>query len=252
MIELYPAVDILDGKAVRLTQGDFQESKVYDEDPCAAAEAWVSAGARALHVVDLDGAREGSPRNLAHLGKIADAVDVPVQYGGGLRTIAAIEQAFDAGAEKAILGTAAVAEPAMLREALGRWPGKVLVSIDARGGKVSTAGWTQTLASDAVDLARSLVAAGASSLVCTDVDKDGMLEGPSLHRVRELCSAVEAAARDRGTVEASLICSGGVGTLAHLQALQDLHQPALRGVIVGKALYERRFTIQQALAVLDA
>ncbi len=240
-ITLYPAIDILDGKAVRLVKGDFDAKKVYDEDPLQAAAAWVADGASHLHVVDLDGAREGEPRNLSHLWRIAQRTGVPVQYGGGLRTLQAVEEALQAGAARVVLGTAAFTDPRFLEQALGRWPGQVLVSVDARGGRVTTSGWTQTSASAVADAISELTQRGARDLVYTDVDRDGMLEGPDVARLSELV-AVAAGAR--------LIYSGGIGALSDLDALAALPQGSLAGVIVGKALYEKRFSVAQALQAL--
>lgn len=239
---LYPAIDIMGGSAVRLTKGDFAARKVYDEDPLAAARAWAQAGARALHVVDLDGARAGEPVNLEQVRRIAEELEVPVQLGGGLRTPEALQAAFAAGAERAILGTAAFTDPDLLVAALERHGSeRVLVSVDVRGGKVATAGWTETTSTGAVQAVVGLRERGVEELVFTNVDRDGMLEGPDLEQVREV-----ARAADGGRV----LYSGGIGELADLRALAELGEPALTGVIVGKALYERRFTVQEALGVL--
>lgn len=238
---LYPAVDILGGRAVRLTKGDFDDRKVYEQDPFDAAASWVSQGASHLHVVDLDGAKAGQPCNLPHLRRIAAELHVPVQYGGGLRSAQAIEQALAAGASRAILGTAAFNDPQLLGDALQRWPGQVLVSVDSRGGRVATAGWTQTSDMTTVAAIEALVAHGASELVHTDVDRDGMLDGPDMRGVRAVARAASGG---------SLIYSGGIGALEDLQGLVSLREPSLSGVIVGKALYEGRFTIADALSVL--
>jgi phosphoribosylformimino-5-aminoimidazole carboxamide ribotide isomerase len=240
-VKLYPAIDMLGGKAVRLVKGDFDAKKVYDEDPLAAARGWVAAGARCLHVVDLDGARAGAPANLAHLERIAGNLGVPIQFGGGLRSLEAIGEAIEAGAERVILGTAAFTDPTLLERALARWPGRVLVSVDVREGRVATAGWTETIDGDPLEVIAELAQRGASELVYTNVDRDGMLEGPDLEEV----------ARVAEVVSASFVYSGGIGQLADLQGLADLHASSLAGVIVGKALYERRFTIVEALAALD-
>ncbi|HVR05721.1 MAG TPA: 1-(5-phosphoribosyl)-5-[(5-phosphoribosylamino)methylideneamino]imidazole-4-carboxamide isomerase [Solirubrobacteraceae bacterium] len=239
---LYPAIDIMGGNAVRLTQGDFEARKVYDVDPLAAARAWARAGARALHVVDLDGARAGRPVNLEHVRRITGELQAPVQLGGGLRSLRALEQAFAAGARRAILGTAAFSDQNLLDAALERYgPERVLVSVDVRGGKVATAGWTETSAMGAVQAVTELRARGVQELVFTDVDRDGMLGGPDLGVVGEVVRAA-----DGGRV----LYSGGIGQLEDLVALADLGEPSLAGVIVGKALYEERFTVEQALAVL--
>jgi phosphoribosylformimino-5-aminoimidazole carboxamide ribotide isomerase len=239
-VKLYPAIDMLGGKAVRLVKGDFDAKKVYDEDPLSAAAGWVEEGARYLHVVDLDGARQGSPSNLHHLRRIASELGVPVQFGGGLRSAQSISNALDAGAERVILGTGALTNPGFLKDALERWPGKVLVSVDTRGGKVATAGWTDTIDLTAEEVVAELWEQGASELVYTNVDRDGMLGGPDLEEVGRLARAV------RGSV----IYSGGIGALADLEGLAALGAPSLHGVIVGKALYERRFTVAQARVVL--
>lgn len=240
-MKLYPAIDMLGGHAVRLVKGDFDAKKIYDEDPLSAAHGWVEEGARYLHVVDLDGAKQGAPANLHHLRRIASELGVPVQFGGGLRTPHAVSDAFDAGATRVILGTAAFTDPGFLTDTLERFPGQVLVSVDTRGGKVSTAGWTETLDLTTTAVVERLWHQGASDLVYTNVDRDGMLEGPDLAEVGDIVCHV------RG----SLIYSGGIGALADLEGLAALKAPQLEGVIVGKALYERRFTVAEALSVLD-
>jgi phosphoribosylformimino-5-aminoimidazole carboxamide ribotide isomerase len=238
---LYPAIDILDAGAVRLVKGEFDAKKVYDEDPLSAARGWVEAGARRLHVVDLDGARAGRPINLAHVRRIAAELGVPVQLGGGLRTLEAVAEALAAGAQRAILGTAAFTDPDLLERALAEHgPQRIAVSVDVRGGRVATAGWTQTTQLTAQQVVGELHERGASELIYTDVDRDGMLEGPDLEEVRTVARAV------RGR----LLYSGGIGALGDLEGLAALEEPRLAGVIVGKALYERRFTVAQAHAAL--
>ena len=238
---LYPAIDILDGSAVRLVKGDFDAKKVYDEDPLAAARGWTEAGAGYLHVVDLDGAKTGAPVNLEHLRRIAGELGVPVQYGGGLRSAQAVSDALQAGAARVILGTAAFTQTGLLEQALGEHgPERVLVSVDVRGGHVTTAGWTETTKITTEAVIGSLAERGARKLVFTNVDRDGMLEGPDLEEVRRVAEAVQG----------SLIYSGGIGQLVDLEGLAGLREPSLEGVIVGKALYERRFTVAQAQAAL--
>ncbi len=239
---LYPAIDILGGSAVRLVKGDFDAKKVYDSDPLAAARGWTGAGAQRLHVVDLDGAREGRPVNLDHLARIATELGVPVQYGGGLRTLDAVGEALDAGAQRAILGTAAFRDPELLDAALARWPERIVVSVDVRGGRVTTAGWTEGTELTAEAVIRSLHERGARELVFTNVDRDGMLEGPDLGEVDRVARAVQG----------RMIYSGGIGSLADLEGLAALGRTSLAGVIVGKALYEERFTVPEALAALGA
>jgi phosphoribosylformimino-5-aminoimidazole carboxamide ribotide isomerase len=246
-MNLYPAIDMLDGKAVRLVKGDFEAKKVYDEDPLSAASEWVRAGAKRLHVVDLDGAKAGSPANLDHVGRIVKELGAPVQFGGGLRSLTAIEDVFAIGVERAILGTAAFTDETLLDQALAHWPGRVLVSVDVRGGRVATAGWTETIDGGPREIIGELAARGARELVYTNVDRDGMLEGPDLQEVARVAEAVGAGAE---AVPGSFVYSGGIGSLADLEGLASLHAPALSGVIVGKALYERRFTIHEARVAL--
>ena len=241
-MNLYPAIDILDGCAVRLVKGDFEARTVYDEDPLSAAHGWVDAGATYLHVVDLDGARSGAPVNLEHLRRIADELGVPVQYGGGLRSVTAIDDALAAGAARVILGTAAFTQTGLLEQALSEHgPERVLVSVDVRGGRVTTAGWTETTEITTESVIDSLARRGASRLVFTNVDRDGMLEGPDLEEVRQVLQAASGG---------SVIYSGGIGRLEDLERLAGLGESSLDGAIVGKALYERRFTVAQALAAL--
>jgi phosphoribosylformimino-5-aminoimidazole carboxamide ribotide isomerase len=239
-MNLYPAIDMLGGKAVRLTKGDFDARKVYDEDPLSAASEWVQAGAKHLHLVDLDGARAGRPANLDHVGRIVRELGVPVQLGGGLRSLTAIEEVFAIGVERAILGTAAFTDETLLGEALGYWPGKVLVSVDVRGGRVATAGWTETIDGSPSEIIAELAVRGARELLYTNVDRDGMLQGPDLREVGRVAEAVLG----------SFVYSGGIGSLADLEGLASLDAPALGGVIVGKALYERRFTVPEAQIAL--
>src|SRR5690349_18785599 len=237
---LYPAIDIADGQAVRLVQGDFAQQTVYRDSPLAAARAWVDAGARFLHVVDLDGARTGSPQSLAHLEQITTELDVPVQYGGGLRSLGAVRDALRAGAERVILGTAAFKDIDFLDDVLGAYRERTIVSVDTRGGKVSTSGWQETTKMPAEAVIERLQNRGVRSFIYTDVDRDGMLGGIDLEGVKRIAQVV------RGR----FIYSGGIGSLEDLRGLRDLRQVNLGGVIAGKALYEGRFTIaegQQAL-----
>jgi phosphoribosylformimino-5-aminoimidazole carboxamide ribotide isomerase len=238
---LYPAIDISDGKAVRLVQGDFNEKTVYEDSPVEAARAWVDAGARFLHVVDLDGARTGSPKSLHHLEQIAHELHVPVQYGGGLRSLPAVRDALRAGAERVILGTAAYTDIDFLDDVLGAFRERVIVSVDTRGGNVSTSGWQETTQMPAGAVIERLQNRGVRSFVYTNVDRDGMLEGPDLDEVKRIASVV------RGR----FIYSGGIGKIEDLVGLAALRQVNLGGVIVGKALYERRFTIAEAQQALS-
>jgi phosphoribosylformimino-5-aminoimidazole carboxamide ribotide isomerase len=245
-VRLYPAIDILGGNAVRLVMGDFDAKKVYDEDPLSAARGWVAAGADYLHVVDLDGAKAGQPVNLEHLRRVAVDAGVPVQYGGGLRTARAVADALDAGAERVILGTVAFADPELLHEVLEtHGPERVLVGVDVRGGRVATHGWLRSTDIQARDAFAELGQRGARHFVFTNIDHDGMLDGANRDEVAWVA---------RAAGEGSVIFSGGIGQLEDLHALaglrEELSLDALTGVIVGTALYEKRFTVAQAKAAL--
>ncbi len=238
---LYPAIDIADGRAVRLVQGDFAAETVYADSPLEAARAWVQAGARYLHVVDLDGARTGAPQNLHHVAAIAGQLGVPVQVGGGLRSVEAVRDAIAAGAARVILGTAAFTDVDFLDEVVAEFGDRTVVSIDTRGGFVSTAGWTHTTDMPAADVIERMQDRGVRTFVFTNVDKDGLLGGPDVDEVRAIAQVV------RGR----FMYSGGIGRKEDLAALAALRQVNLTGVIAGKALYERRFTIAEGQAALD-
>jgi phosphoribosylformimino-5-aminoimidazole carboxamide ribotide isomerase len=238
---LYPAIDISEGKAVRLVRGDFNEKTVYEDSPLEAARAWVQAGARFLHVVDLDGARTGTPKSLHHLEQITQNLNVPVQYGGGLRSLPAVRDALRAGAERVILGTAAYTDIDFLDDVLGAFRERLIVSVDTRGGNVSTSGWQETTQMPAEAVIERLQNRGVRSFVYTNVDRDGMLEGPDLEEVKRIAAVV------RGR----FLYSGGIGQLDDLVGLAALRQVNLGGVIVGKALYEGRFTIREAQSALS-
>ena len=239
---LLPAVDIRGGQAVRLEQGEFDSEKVYDADPLDAARRWVGDGARALHVVDLDGARSGEPANLEHVGRICSEVNVPVQVGGGLRTIEAVRRTIEAGAARVVLGTAAFRDVDLLDTALAEYGDRVVVSVDVRGGMLAASGWTEQTELPVDPVIERLGARGVRRFVYSSIERDGMLEGPDLEGVSAVAAAV------RGT----FVYSGGVASIDDLRALVELRQVNLGGVIVGKALYERRFTVADGQAVLDA
>ena len=238
---LLPAIDIIDGKAVRLLRGDFAQRTDYDADPLDAARRWVDAGARALHVVDLDGARTGEPANIAHVERIAGTLGVPVQVGGGLRTLESVRAVAEAGAARLILGTAAFRDPGFLDAAVSAFPEAVVVSIDARDGRVAAAGWTEDTDLSVAQALADLQARGVRQFVYSNIERDGMLSGPDLEGARAFAAGVQA----------SFVYSGGIGELSDLQALAELREPKLSGVIVGKAIYERRFDIGVAQDLLD-
>ena len=239
---LYPAIDIRGGKAVRLTHGRFDAETVYDDDPLEAARAWVEAGARFLHVVDLDGARSGAPAAIEQLRRIARGTGVPVQYGGGLRTVEAVRDALRAGAERVIVGTAALRDVDFLDDIVAAYGPRVIVSVDVRGGKIATAGWTQVTehAGERRDRAAARPRRAPRSSTPTPT-------ATARWRARRW----RTSRRSRRAVRGRFLYAGGIGSLEHLRALRELRQVNLSGVIVGKALYERRFTIAEAQAALD-
>jgi phosphoribosylformimino-5-aminoimidazole carboxamide ribotide isomerase len=238
---LLPAVDILDGNAVRLTKGDFEARTVYDADPLDAARRWVKDGARNLHVVDLDGARAGAPVNLEQIERIAGELDVSVQVGGGLRTVEAVRDVIDAGATRAVIGTAAYTDIDFLDEAVARFGERVVVSVDARNGLLAASGWSEQTQIPMASVVEQLGRRGVRRFVYSSIDHDGTLGGPDLDGARRIAAAV------RG----SFIYSGGISSLDDINELVGLRQVNLSGVIVGKALYEGRFTVSQARQVLD-
>ena len=238
---LLPAIDILDGHAVRLARGDFGHSTVYDQDPVEAARRWVASGARALHLVDLDGARSGIPSNLDHVARVTREVEVPVQVGGGLRRLEDVEAALDAGAARVVLGTAAYRDVDFLDGALSAYGERVTVSVDARRGRLAEAGWTEQTDIPAAAVFQRLSARGVRRFVYSSIERDGMLSGPDLDEVRSIA----------GVIRGSFIYSGGVGSVEDLRALAWLRQVNLSGVIVGKALYEKRFTVGEGQSALE-
>lgn len=238
---LLPAIDILGGKAVRLRRGAFDEQTVYDEDPFEAALRWVQEGARALHVVDLDGARAGEPVNLEHVRRIAREAGVAVQAGGGLRTIEAVEQLMLAGVQRVVIGTAAYRDLDLLDEAIARIGDRVVVSVDVRNGRLAGAGWLDQTELPVQAAIERLVARGVRRFVYSSIEQDGTLAGPDLEGIGQVAESV------RG----SFLYSGGVSSVADLRAVRELREVNLRGVIVGTALYERRFTVSEGQRALD-
>jgi phosphoribosylformimino-5-aminoimidazole carboxamide ribotide isomerase len=242
---LYPAIDIRGGRAVRLVQGDYDRETKFDADPVDAARRWAGQGARALHVVDLDGARSGRPESLEIVEEIVDTVGVPVQFGGGLRTAEAVDAALATGVERVVLGTAALTEPALVEALIAEHGGsRVVVAADSRGGRIAVEGWERGSEIETVDLIADLGGRGVGAFLYTPVEVDGTLSGPSLDGLSE----VEAAAATAG---AGLVYSGGVSSLDDLATLANLGLGALEGVIVGRALYDGRFDVGEGQGVLD-
>jgi phosphoribosylformimino-5-aminoimidazole carboxamide ribotide isomerase len=237
---LYPAIDIRGGKAVRLLEGDYARETTYDADPVDAALRWVDEGARFLHVVDLDGAKTGEPQNLDTIGRIADAVPFPIQVGGGLRDEESVLAVLRAGAERVVIGTAALRDPSFLARMLVHHNVRVVVSVDARDGKVSLSGWTESSDLDVADAVAELSERGVQRFLCTAIEVDGTMEGPAIAELNRVAAATEA----------WVLASGGVGNLDHLESLAHEAADNVEGVIVGRALYERRFTVAEGIAAL--
>jgi phosphoribosylformimino-5-aminoimidazole carboxamide ribotide isomerase len=243
-MDLYPAIDLRDGCCVRLYQGDYDRETVYAGDPVAQARAFAAEGAPWVHVVDLDAARTGEPRNYELVASVAAAVDVPVQCGGGVRNDAAADALLGRGVRRVVVGTAALERPDWVRSLAGRYPGRVAVGLDARDRDVAVRGWVQGSGHDLVDVARRFEDAGVAALVVTEIGRDGTLSGPALD---QLAAVLEATGVD-------VIASGGVGTLADLRTLSVLEVDGRRlaGTIVGRALYEGAFRVADAVATVEA
>ncbi|HMA15085.1 MAG TPA: 1-(5-phosphoribosyl)-5-[(5-phosphoribosylamino)methylideneamino]imidazole-4-carboxamide isomerase [Kiloniellaceae bacterium] len=237
---LFPAIDLKDGQAVRLLRGEMDSATVFNEDPAAQARAFAAAGFRWLHLVDLNGAFEGRPVNASAVEAILAAVDIPAQLGGGIRDMATIERWLALGIRRVILGTVAVKNPALVREACRAFPGRVVLGIDARGGKVATEGWAEVSEITALDLARRFEDAGAAAIVYTDIDRDGALQGANVAATRALAEAIST----------PVIASGGVASLDDLAALLAIEASGIEGVISGRALYDGRIDPKAALALL--
>ena len=238
MMDLYPAIDLLDGRCVRLYQGDYDRGTVYGDDPVAQALAFQAEGATWVHVVDLDAARTGEPRNRDVVAAIAGALDVPVQTGGGIRDVASAAALFDAGVQRVVLGTAALEDPDLVRRLAADHP--VAVGLDARGREVAVRGWLEGSGTDVLDLAVAFEDAGVQALVVTEISRDGTLEGPDTEGLAAVLAATGI----------PVIASGGVGTLDDLRVLAGLSagERTLEGAIVGRAVYEGAFTVAQAVA----
>ena len=237
---LYPAIDLRDGNCVRLLRGDYDQETVYGTDPVAQAQAFVDAGVEWLHVVDLDAARTGDPTNREVIGKICAAVDVPVQVGGGVRTVEAGQALFDCGVTRVVIGTAALEHPEVVRELAAA--NRVAVGLDAHGTEVATHGWTEKTGRTVSELAAEFADAGVDALVVTEISRDGTLEGPDTGGLAMLLADTEI----------PLIASGGVGTIADLEALAAVERNGRRfnGAIVGRAIYEGTVNVADALAAV--
>jgi len=236
---LYPAIDLKDGRAVRLVHGEMDQETVFNENPAAQALEFVAAGCKWLHLVDLNGAFAGEPVNAAPVEEILAQCRVPAQLGGGIRDMATIERWISRGLARVILGTVAVENPQLVRDAAREFPGKVAVGIDARHGKVATKGWAEETDVDATELAKSFEDAGVAAIIYTDINRDGAMKGPNVEETAALGNAVNI----------PVIASGGVSSLADLQALKACGAP-LNGAISGRALYDGAIDLKEALALM--
>lgn len=239
-MDVIPAIDLLDGRCVRLYQGDYQQSQVYNENPVEVARQWADEGATRLHLVDLDGAKQGKPVNLGTIEAIVKAISIPVQVGGGLRDRPSVAQLLNLGVERAILGTVAVENPSLVEELCRAFPGQIVVGIDARNGKVATRGWLETSEVLATTLAEQMAKLGVAAIIYTDIHRDGTLSGPNHEALRELANHLSI----------PIIASGGVSSLTDLLGLLALEPLGVTGVIVGKALYTGDVNLSEALRAI--
>lgn len=241
-MEVIPAIDLLSGKCVRLYQGNYQQSEVFDDRPERVARRWVEEGATRLHVVDLDGAKVGKTSNLEAIASIVAAADVPIQVGGGLRDRDSVSALLNLGVNRAILGTIAVEQPNLVRDLAAEFPQQILVGIDARNGRVATRGWLETSSVAATDLAQQMALMGVAGIIYTDIQRDGTLAGPNLEALREVASSVDI----------PIIASGGVSSVSDLLGLLGLASLGVEGVIVGKALYTGDVILKEALQAVGS
>jgi len=241
-MEVIPAIDLLDGRCVRLYQGDYTKAQVFNDNPTEVAKLWVDQGASRLHVVDLDGAKAGNPVNTKAIEEIVQTVSVPVQVGGGLRNRLGVTQLLSLGVEQVILGTIAVEEPSLVKQLCEEFPGKILVGIDARQGWVATRGWLETSEVTAIDLAEQMTKMGVAAIIYTDIHRDGTLTGPNLDTLRELAARVSI----------PVIASGGISSVTDLLSLLALEPLGVGSVIVGRALYTGDVSLKEAIQAVGS
>ncbi|KAF3887127.1 MULTISPECIES: 1-(5-phosphoribosyl)-5-[(5-phosphoribosylamino)methylideneamino]imidazole-4-carboxamide isomerase [Nostocales] len=236
-MEILPAIDLLEGRCVRLYQGDYERSQVFNENPVEVAKQWVEQGATRLHVVDLDGAKTGKPTNLAAIEAIAQEIAIPIQVGGGIREHSTAKQLLNLGVQRVILGTVAVEQPQLVQQLCQEFPEQIVVGIDARNGLVATRGWLETSEVSASQLAVQMQELGAAAIIYTDIHRDGTLSGPNLEALRAIAA----------TVTIPIIASGGVSSVTDLLSLLALEPQGVTGVIVGRALYTGDISLREAL-----
>lgn len=234
-----PAIDLKDGKCVRLEQGLMEKDTVFNDDPGAQARAWQDQGAELLHIVDLDGAFAGEPKNRSAIEAIIKAITIPAQLGGGIRDIATIEAYLSLGLSRVIIGTAAQRNPELVHEACAKFPGRIVVGIDAKDGMVAVQGWAEVTNITAVELARKFEDCGVAAIIYTDISRDGMMQGPNLEATRSLAEAVSI----------PIIASGGVSSLKDIENLMMIESSGVTGVITGKAVYTGAINLNEAIAL---
>ncbi|MCD5401611.1 1-(5-phosphoribosyl)-5-[(5-phosphoribosylamino)methylideneamino]imidazole-4-carboxamide isomerase [candidate division NPL-UPA2 bacterium] len=239
---IIPAIDIRDGRVVRLVQGNFAQETVYDDDPVRIARKWGREGAKLLHIVDLDGAREGRLKNLGLVENIAKEISIPVELGGGIRNLRTVEEVLNKGIERVIMGTKAIESPELIKEACREFGERIVIGIDVRDGLVAIRGWASSTSRKAVTLAEEMESLGARTIIFTDIRSDGMLSGPHLESLKEMLKAITI----------PLIASGGVSSLEDIKSLKSLESEGLQGVIVGKALYAGCINLREAITIVEA
>ena len=241
-MDVIPAIDLLGGQCVRLYQGDYGQAEVFGKDPVAMAQHWAEQGATRLHLVDLDGAKEGTPVNHGVIAAIAQALSIPIQVGGGLRDRDSVARLLDLGVSNAILGTVAVEQPELVQKLCVEFPGQITIGIDARDGKVATRGWLETSEVMATELAQRMADYGAAAIIYTDIHRDGTMEGPNLESLRSLAESLSI----------PVIASGGVSSLSDLLSLLALEPLGVSGAIVGRAIYTGDVNVKEANAAVGA
>ena len=241
-MKLIPAIDLMNGKCVRLFKGDFNKRKDFSKEPHEQAQFWESEGAECIHIVDLDAAKSGNPSNDKTIKEIVKTVNIPIQIGGGIRSQERIEQLFSYGIDKVIMGTSAIENKALVKELSNKFPGRIIVGIDAKDGKVSTRGWLEQSNILATDLVKEFSSFEIASFIVTDINTDGTLEGTNEDFIRDILNITDI----------PVIASGGIGSISDLLSLIKFESFGLYGVIVGKALYENKFTINEANKVLSS
>ena len=240
-MQIIPAIDLKGGNCVRLQQGEMDRETRFSDHPEEVARHWESLGATMLHIVDLDGAVGGKPHNEDAINQIFKAVTIPLQLGGGIRSLHTIEHYLSLGLKRVVLGTVAHKQPALLEEACKQFPNQIVVGIDARDGRVAVEGWTETTANRAIDLVKSLEEKGVAAIVFTDIKRDGMMGGPNIASTGEMAEATRI----------PVIASGGVTTLDHISELLTIEASGVEGIIIGRALYEKTIDLKEALALVN-